>query len=168
LAFHFLFHTDRSTLPYRVGFPILVSNLVDIALQQAGLAEVRGQPTGILPPKSLRPDRTYRVTGPDGTTADAKSTPEGIVGGVAAPHVGVYEFNDGGTLAAKVGVSLIAPSESSLVGVEQLQFRELNVGAATSTVTSDRPLWRWLAWIALAFLLFEWWYFQRPPSVATR
>lgn len=165
LAFHILFHTDRSTLPYRVGFPILVSNLVDIALQQAGLAEVRGQPTGILPPKTLQPDRTYRVSGPDGTTADAKSTADGVVGGVAAPRAGIYEFKEGGTLAAKVGVSLLAPSESSLVGVEQLQFRELNVGAATATVKSDRPLWRWLAWIALAFLLFEWWYFQRPPSV---
>ena len=34
-----LFHTDRSTLPYRVGFPIFVSNVVQAALKQSGLAE---------------------------------------------------------------------------------------------------------------------------------
>lgn len=45
----FLFHTDRSTLPYRVGFPILVSNAIQIAMQQAGLSEVRGEQTGALP-----------------------------------------------------------------------------------------------------------------------
>jgi hypothetical protein len=38
-----LFHTDRSTLPYRVGFPILVANAVQVALEQAGLAEVAGR-----------------------------------------------------------------------------------------------------------------------------
>ena len=42
LTFVLLFHTDRSTLPYRVGFPILVANVVQAALEQAGLAEVQG------------------------------------------------------------------------------------------------------------------------------
>lgn len=37
-----LFHTDHSTLPYRVGFPILIANLVQAAREQAGLAEVQG------------------------------------------------------------------------------------------------------------------------------
>jgi hypothetical protein len=37
-----LFHSDRSTLPYRVGFPILVANVVSAALAQSGLAEVNG------------------------------------------------------------------------------------------------------------------------------
>ncbi len=42
LSYAFLFHTDRSTLPYRVGFPILVANVVQAAREQAGLAEVQG------------------------------------------------------------------------------------------------------------------------------
>jgi Ca-activated chloride channel homolog len=42
LSLALLFHTDRSTLPYRVGFPILVANVVRAALEQAGLAEVQG------------------------------------------------------------------------------------------------------------------------------
>ena len=49
LTFAFLFHTDRSTLPYRVGFPILVANVVQAALEQAGLAEVQGT-RGLLSP----------------------------------------------------------------------------------------------------------------------
>ena len=35
-----LFHTDHSTLPYRAGFPIFVANVVQLAWEQAGLAEV--------------------------------------------------------------------------------------------------------------------------------
>ncbi|HYR58957.1 MAG TPA: VWA domain-containing protein, partial [Chthoniobacteraceae bacterium] len=43
-----LFHTDRSTLPYRVGFPVFVSNLVQAAWQRAGLAEAVAARTGVL------------------------------------------------------------------------------------------------------------------------
>ncbi len=39
VRFALLFHSDRSTLPYRVGFPIFVANVVQAALEQAGLAE---------------------------------------------------------------------------------------------------------------------------------
>jgi hypothetical protein len=42
VSYALLFHTDRSTLPYRVGFPIFVANVVQAALEQAGLAEVHG------------------------------------------------------------------------------------------------------------------------------
>ena len=49
-----LFHTDRSTLPYRVGFPIFVSNVVQAALKQSGLAEAAAARTGALAPKLQR------------------------------------------------------------------------------------------------------------------
>ena len=43
LRFALLFHSDRSTLPYRVGFPIFVANVVQAALEQAGLAGSAGR-----------------------------------------------------------------------------------------------------------------------------
>ena len=46
IRFALLFNTDRSTLPSRVGFPIFVANMVQAALEQAGLAEVIGARTG--------------------------------------------------------------------------------------------------------------------------
>ena len=54
------------TLPYRVGFPILCSNLVQLAMQQTGLAEANAARTGVLPPVTLSPDQAYRVEGPGG------------------------------------------------------------------------------------------------------
>jgi len=44
-----LFHTDHSTLPYRVGFPVFVANIAQAAMEQAGLAEARGT-GGVLSP----------------------------------------------------------------------------------------------------------------------
>ncbi|MFW6163204.1 MAG: vWA domain-containing protein, partial [Planctomycetota bacterium] len=35
LTYWMLFHSDRSTLPYRIGFPILVANLVQEAMERA-------------------------------------------------------------------------------------------------------------------------------------
>src|SRR5262249_2767332 len=37
VEYYLLFHVDHSTLPYRVGFPILVANLLEIARLQTGL-----------------------------------------------------------------------------------------------------------------------------------
>ncbi len=46
LRLHLLFHPDHSTLPYRVGFPIFVSNLVQAAQRESHLAESTA--TGLL------------------------------------------------------------------------------------------------------------------------
>ncbi len=46
-----LFNIDRSTLPYRLAFPILVSNLVQSALDRAGLAAATATKTGFAAPR---------------------------------------------------------------------------------------------------------------------
>lgn len=163
-TYYLLFHTDRSTLPFRVGFPILVNNAVQLAQQQAGLSETRGQSTGLLPSRVLKPDTNYRITSPDGKSVDARSNAEGILAGVPAPDLGRYSISEDGREAAAIGVSLLAPGESSLAPVERLQFREVGVVAASTMLKSDRPLWPLFATLGFALLLVEWWYFQRRPS----
>ncbi|MFH1304519.1 MAG: VWA domain-containing protein, partial [Planctomycetota bacterium] len=49
LEFFFLFNTDHSTMPYRVGFPIMASNLIQLTLQEAGISEVQASATPVLP-----------------------------------------------------------------------------------------------------------------------
>jgi hypothetical protein len=39
---HLLFHPDRSTFVYRVGYPVFIANLVQAALRRASLSEVEG------------------------------------------------------------------------------------------------------------------------------
>lgn len=166
LAYYLLFHPDRSTLPYRVAFPILVVNAVQIALQESALAEVRARSTGLLPERTLVADRTYEVVGPGGQQQTVVSQPNGVLSGVPASDVGQYQVREGGKTVARIGVSLLAPLETSLVGVDELQFRELSVGAAESTLKSDHPFWPVLSLLAFGLLLVEWWYFQRRPGGA--
>ncbi len=163
---YFLFNTDRSTLPYRVGFPILVSNAVQVAMQQAGLSEVRGEQTGVLPERHLKPDAMYDVQSPDGTRSPVRAASDGVLSGVAAPAIGRYTIAESGREVASIGVSLLTVTETALATVDQLQFRELAVGKAGEMLKSDHPLWPALAALGFALLLVEWWYFQRRPGAA--
>ena len=163
--FALLFHTDRSTLPYRVGFPIFVANIVQAALEQAGLAEALAGRTGVLPPMTLSPNGRYQVQTPRQTPEPVTADARGIVSGVAAPRVGYYSFLENGVPRRRVGVSLLSPSETGLAGVAQIEFNErLQVAAATEVVKTDRPLWPVLLLAALGVMLVEWWFFQKKPG----
>jgi Ca-activated chloride channel family protein len=168
VGYFFLFHTDRSTLPYRVGFPILVSNLVDIALQHAALSETRAVPTGNAPPRVLQPDHSYRVTGPDGFSRDIETSDTGELGAFSTPVVGRYAIWDGQKKVDEIPVSLLQPDETLLTSVESIQFKEMKVEAAANLLKSNRDLWTWFAGFGFCALLVEWWYFQRRPGGVPR
>ncbi len=162
--FQLLFHPDRSSLVYRVGFPILIQNATQVALQKAALSEARATSTGSLPPLKLPPETDCTVTGPLGFTESGKSDANGFLSGIAAPFVGAYEVS-GGPETIRIGVSLAASGESSLESVEKLHFPEdVSINASDIAVKSDRPLWGWLALAGLTVLAIEWWYFQKKPS----
>jgi hypothetical protein len=165
-SFYVLFHTDRSTLPYRVGFPVLVSNLVGMAREGANLAEVRGTSTGVLPPFEMTANRTYQLTGPRGSEATLHSQAEGLVSGARVQSVGTYELREAGRPVRQFGVSLQNATETSLAGVDEIHFGELTVQMEGADGQLDRPLWRWLAAGALCVLLLEWWLTQRRPGGA--
>ena len=164
-----LFHSDRSDLRYRIGFPIFISNLVRIATHQAGLLEVRGDQTGVLPPLSLVSGMQYEIRhladgetlrGPRDSTRHEIADEQGVLAGVPAPHVGSYVIRQGGAEKTRIGVSLLQARESLLGSVEQIELRESKVQAA-DTARVDRSLWSILALLALFVLLLEWWFFQR-------
>ncbi len=162
LRVHLLFHTDRSTLPYRVAFPIFISNLVGAALRQAHLGEVDAAATGVLPPLALDANRSYRINGPSGFSREAASDERGQLAGVPAAKAGEYAISGGSGVAARVGASVLSMSESSLAGVEQIEFNDrLKVSAASAPVSSDRALWWPLACAGFGVLLVEWWFFNR-------
>lgn len=81
---------------------------------------------------------------------------------MAAPAVGVYQIFDGGTLVKQIGVALQSVQETSLFVQQDLRFSEAKVSAADEKLAVETPLWRWFAWAALLFLLWEWWLFQKP------
>ena len=162
-----LFHTDRSTLPYRVGFPIFVSNLVQAALHETGLAEAEAAPTGVLSADGFTPDASCSISGPGNFHRTAQADKQGRLTGIPAPRAGEYTITASGGSPQTVGVSLLSASETSLAAVDQLHFNDqLTVAAATAPVKSDRTLWWAIALAAFLALLVEWWWFQRPARAA--
>ena len=165
MRFALLFHSDRSTLPYRVGFPIFVANVVQAALEQAGLAEALANKTGVLPPLTLAPRGQYQIQTPAQTTEAVAADDHGTVSGIAAPRAGYYSIQQNGVPRRRVGASLLSPSETSLAGVAQIEFNErLQVAAAAAVVKTDWPLWPALLMVALGVMLVEWWFFQKKPG----
>lgn len=161
----FTFHTDRSTLPFRVGFPILAANAVDAAMKQSSLSEVNAAPTGVLPTLNLDPEHAYDVRNPDGSRLTLRSNAAGMLVGASAPHVGLYEILDGSETVAAIGTGLLNTHETSLADVEELKFTEAAVATQPAEqLATDQPLWWTLALAGLGMLLFEWWYFQRSRS----
>ena len=164
---HLLFHTDRSTLPYRVAFPIFISNLVNSTLRQAKIGEVEAARTGVLPALTLAPTHNYRIEGPSGFSRDAGSDERGQLAGIPAAKAGEYKILDGGNVTESIGASVLSVSESSLASVEQIEFNDhLKVSAANAPVSTDRPLWWPLALTGFGVLLVEWWFFNRRSAMA--
>ena len=164
---HLLFHTDRSTLPYRVAFPIFISNLVNATLRQAHLGEVEAAPTGVLPALTLAQSRKYRIEGPAGFSREVSSDERGQLAGIPATKAGEYKILDGGNAPQTIGTSVLSISESSLASVEQIEFNDrLKVSAANAPVSTDRPLWWPLALTGFGVLLVEWWFFNRRSVLA--
>ena len=164
LSIHALFHPDRSTFPFRVGFPVFVANVVEVARQAAGLSEAKALRTGIMPGMLTIPEIEVSVAGPD-TDLMIKSDAGGRLPGVNARRVGLYGYAE---LDLRRGASLLSLSETSLSQVEVVEFREARVQADSKAVETDRPLWQWLTAVALLILLVEWWFFQRRPGGWTR
>lgn len=165
IHYHILFHTDQSTLPYRVGFPILVANAIQSAIDRAALSDVRAVQTGVLPPlnRGYTPETAYTVVGPQESYSQLVSSNEGWLTGVAVPYVGKYEIRNSGGVVEEVTAALLSSSESSLKSEERIQFRELKVSAASSLLQNDWPLWWWFATAGFVLLLGEWWLYQRRP-----
>ncbi len=168
-VYHLLFHPDRSTLPYRVAFPILVANLALQARRLAGLSEASGTRTGSLAPVPMAPRARFVVDGPPGVPVqEGTASEDGVATGVHAARAGVYVVRPEGGEARKIGAGLLSAAETRLERVEELAFKEaLAVAAREDEVSTDRPLWRILALVALVALCVEWWVFNVGPGLGS-
>lgn len=162
LMFYTLFHTGRSTLEFRVAFPVLVANLVQLARQEASVGDVSGIQTGVLPVVDLRAGTAYRVNGPNGRTQEVLTDENGQLRGVTANLVGRYGISSEGTEPISVSANLLSSAETTLTSVKSIEFDEQTVASADELLTTDRPLWSTVTLLAFGVLLVEWWFFQRP------
>lgn len=160
---HLLFQLDHSTLPYRVAFPIFVSNLVAASLKLAGLSEASAIATGVLPPQPAPALASVSVRGPKGLSREEKASERGMLTGVPASRAGEYQLTVQGT-TSRLGASLLSSAETGLSTVDEVAFGDrISVAAESSAPKGDRSLWWILAAVGYTVLLLEWWWFQRRP-----
>jgi Ca-activated chloride channel homolog len=159
--YYFMFHSDRSTLPYRLGFPILAGNLVAQAQRLRGEHDLTSMRTGVVPAFPAAPSIDLSVDGPT-AEKELKADPEGMVAGLLAAHPGFYQVKGAG-FERVFGVSLLDSRETRLGSIEKLQIHEVAVAATDKAAPSERALWHALALIAFAIALCEWWYGHRRP-----
>jgi len=162
LSFYLMFHTSRSTLEFRVAFPVLVANVVQLARQEASIGDVKGLRTGVLPAIRLEPNSDYTVTAPDGALLDTRADETGDLRGITASTTGRYRITGQNRERTSVAANLLSTEETTLASVDSIQFNEQSVSSADEVLDNDRPLWSLLTLLAFGTLLVEWWFFQRP------
>lgn len=162
LNYYTLFHTSRSTLEFRVAFPVLVANLVQIARQEASIGNVSAVLTGVLPSMRRNVGAVYSVIGPDSSRQQVRVSNTGILQGITASQAGRYELISDTGESVSIAANLLSAEESTLKTVDRIEFDEQLTASATETLQNDRPVWSLLTLLALGVTLVEWWFFQRP------
>jgi len=159
------FDVLESTWPLRVSFPIFIANAVDwlnpASIQAAQLLVHAGDPFRLA---LTEPVKAAEITLPDESKKNLAVDPNAreLVFGDTAKH-GVYRLS-AGTNQTVFCVNLLDAAESDTRPREELDFGKFGSVTATTTRRASLEMWRWVAAIGLAVLLFEWWYYHRRTA----
>jgi hypothetical protein len=149
------FDLARSDLPLKVEFPILLANSLSwLAGRDAPSTELAiraGQSTTI---QTSSPSAA--ITNPAGETSQVAAR-DGSVVFADTLRAGTYQVKDGVMFAA----SLLSEAESNTTPRDSITTRAGTVSGQPSTFSSERETWRWLALLAAAALMVEWWAYHR-------
>jgi Ca-activated chloride channel family protein len=152
----------ESNWPLRVSFPIFIANAVEwlnpANAKNSQLLVTAGDPFRLALAESVK---TAEVKLPDGKTTMLNNL-EGaneIVFGDTAKQ-GIYQLRVG-TNEVTFCANLLDSAESNIRPREELKFGEYTRVEATTVQRTNMELWRTLAAIGLAVLLFEWWWYHR-------
>jgi hypothetical protein len=108
-----------------------------------------------------QPASAAKITLPDGTVRNLQvqtNANEVIFGDTV--REGVYHLN-AGTNETTFCVALLDEAESNTKPRDEIKLGNFTHVSATTLHRANMELWRTVAAIALAVLLFEWWYYHR-------
>jgi Ca-activated chloride channel homolog len=156
------FDTLESNWPLRVSFPIFIAN----AVEWLNPAHTRSSQLLVKAGEPLRlglsePVAGAEVTLPDGATrtVSVDANANEIVFGDTLRQ-GVYRLR-AGTNETVFCVNLLDAAESNIQPRDALQLGKHETVTATTLQRANMELWRTIAAIGLAVLLFEWWWYHR-------
>jgi Ca-activated chloride channel family protein len=149
------FDLAQSDLPLKVEFPILLANSVSWLTGGDSPATERairaGQPATI---QTSAP--SVSITTPGGENREVMSR-DGSVVFAETLRVGTYEVGEAPPFAA----SLLSEAESNTAPRDSIKTRAGEAKRQLETFRSEREVWQWIALIALAVLMLEWWAYHR-------
>lgn len=151
----------ESNWPLRVSFPIFIANAVEwlnpANAKNSQLLIKAGDPFRLA---LAEPVKSAEVKLPDGKTAtlNVEGANEIVFGDTA--RQGVYHLR-AGTNEITFCADLLDAAESNIRPRDELKFGEYTRVTATTVQRTNMELWRTLAAIGLAVLLFEWWWYHR-------
>lgn len=151
----------ESNWPLRVSFPIFIANAVEwlnpANAKNSQLLVKAGDPFRLA---VTTPVKSAEVKLPDGSTKqlNVEGANEIVFGDTA--RQGVYHLR-AGTNEVTFCANLLDSAESNIRPRDELRFGEYTKVEATTVQRTNMELWRTLAAIGLAVLLFEWWWYHR-------
>jgi len=159
------FDVLESTWPLRVSFPIFVANAIDW-LNPAMIRASQRQVTAGAPFRlSLdQPVSEAELVFPDGNTQALvldPEAPEFVIGNTG--RQGVYRVQ-WGTNHVDFAVNLLDKAETRTEPREALDLGRFGTVDAVTFRRASVEIWRWIALVALAVLLFEWWFYHRRTA----
>ena len=155
----------QSLWPYRFHFPMFVDN----AVEWLNPANARGNQLMVKAGDAFRlplghPEKSAQITMPGGVskTIELDPTANEFVFGETYRQ-GIYRVRLG-TNDLPFCVNLLDAAESKTQPREELQLGKYTRVTATTLQRANLELWRTIAGIALAVLLFEWWFYHRRTA----
>jgi Ca-activated chloride channel homolog len=156
------FDALESDWPLRISFPIFIANASDwlnpANARNSQLLVHAGDPFRF---SLSEPVTSAQITMPDNTTRklEVQAKAKEIVFGETLRQ-GTYRLR-AGTNDATFCVNLLDAAESNIKPRDELKLGKYSQVSATTLHRANMELWRWIAGVALAVLLFEWWYYHR-------
>lgn len=164
------FDLHASNLPLKISFPILIANL----MEWYAPARPFDAPASLQPgdPVIVRPQAAttaYRVTWPDGSEQTYPIT-EGAPTFASTTQLGVYQIallsGEQDMLTGRFAVNLFSPEESRIAPADTIVIGEAPIQEGVPDDNyGQREFWYWLAILALAVLIVEWWVYHRGSAL---
>jgi Ca-activated chloride channel homolog len=159
------FDVLQSTWPLRVSFPIFIANAIEWlnpSIERASALTIRGgEPFHLA---VTEPVTRAKIVEPDGTRRSLNleaGVRELVVGGTT--RHGTYHLL-AGTNDVTFCVNLLDALESNTRPVDEIVLGKYSRVKAAALRPASMEMWRWIVAIALAVLLFEWWFYHRRTA----
>jgi hypothetical protein len=173
------FDPAASTWPFDVSFVIFTASAVNYLGDDGASGTGRMvQPGQVLADRVPAGATDIKMRTPDGLEQAVASSTDGSIAFGPLARAGVYELTwngpggptdepgEGGRMRRVFAANLADPEESDVAAVDTIELANQPVAASgDGSAVADMKLWPWLILFALAFVMFEWFIYNRKVYV---